>query len=1295
VENECGFSTLTASDYTGSLLWSTGENTQSIIVTEAGEYTVTQTVNGCTSAPATANAAPTPEPSAPAVSVQNECGQSILTASNYAGSLLWSNGETTQSITVTEAGEYTVTQTLNGCTSDPASGTASPVSIPTLTVSSTDDPATCGGTGTINFTFTNVPNGTSTIFYDGGSFSGVEVSNNSATVEASAGSYVNLTIEIAGCTSADGENATLTDPNPPNPPSITVENECGFSTLTASNYTGSLLWSTGENTQSIIVTEAGEYTVTQTVNGCTSAPATANATPAPEPSAPTVSVQNECGQSTLTASNYTGSLLWSTGETSESITVTEAGAYTITQTVNGCTSNPATANAAPQAVPTVAVTEIDPILCLGLGTLNFTFSNVPGGLQTIEHDAGSFENVLVIAGSASVLAPAGAYTNLRITINGCTSANGVNAALNDPNAPDAPTILVENLCGESVLTATNYDPNATLEWSTGETGESITVTEAKTYSVTQELNGCVSDAATAMAAPKTIPAAPDFSVTDNCDGTSTLTAIDFEDSAQLEWSTGETTTSITVNETGEYSLQQIVEGCASELITKTITPKTAPAITVLKSNPETCGSPGVIDFIFTGVPDGIYTIQYDGGIFEEVTVSNNTASVSTGAGTYSNLTITIGDCSSATGINVTLTEPNAPDMPNIIVDNRCGETVLTATGYDANALLEWSTGETTATIRVNTAGTYSVSQTLNGCTSDVRTATATPKAIPDEPDFTVTNHCDGTSTLTAVDFENNAILQWSTGETRVSITVTSAGSYSLSQILDGCQSNAVTKVVSPKTAPTITATAVQPENCGEEGVINFIFTDVPDGIYEITYDNGNFTSVEIEDNAASVETTAGSYNNLMITVDECTSEEGVHVTLSEPNAPETPVVGVVNGCNESVLTVTGYDESATLLWNTGDTGQVLTVTAAGTYTVTQEINGCTSDAASVVAEPKISNGLPEIELIDDCGGSVIYMNNLPTNTWFVWEFNNTTDSTRADSITVMVPGEYTLFQRTDGCISQDTTITVNPLEVPEPPVSEGDVLVCIDDSNTIITAEATVADTNAVLVWYDKETGGNEVLLPVLDSLGTITYYAEAKYPETGCASQSRTPVTLTILQSAKTLILDSTIIGKPKHNVAVLIFPENVTAYQWYMNNSEIPGATEQYYYIPEPDRDEDNLFSVEVEIANGCKATYSYSYSDLLNSAIVSDSKTTEIAGEPSFKVYPNPANQEIYISLDVSMLIREPDLNAKIFSVNGTCLNEFRITKSTEKIDTRGFVSGIYSVVLYGGQGTFYTKKIIISH
>src|SRR4029077_16625731 len=218
-------------------------------------YTVAQTVNGCTSSSGSGVAAPSNlNVSAPTVSVVNNCGNSTLTATSFTGSLLWSNGATTSSITVTTAGTYTVTQTVNGCTSPSGSGVAAPQAIPLA-------------------------------------------------------------------------------------PTVSVVDNCGSSTLTAGSFGGSLLWSNGATTSSITVTTAGTYTVTQMVNGCTSPSGSGIAAPQAIPSAPVVTMVDNCGSSTLTATSFTGSLLWSNGATTSSITVTTAGTYTVTQTLNGCTSS--------------------------------------------------------------------------------------------------------------------------------------------------------------------------------------------------------------------------------------------------------------------------------------------------------------------------------------------------------------------------------------------------------------------------------------------------------------------------------------------------------------------------------------------------------------------------------------------------------------------------------------------------------------------------------------------------------------------------------------------------------------------------------------------------------------------------------------------------------------------------------------------------------------------------------------------------------------------------------------------
>jgi hypothetical protein len=102
----------------------TGESTASITVQTAATYTVTTTnASGCTSLQGS-GVAPKTTP-APVVNVVNNCDGTSTLTTTATGTLLWSTGESTASITVQTAATYTVTTTnASGCTSLQGSGVA-------------------------------------------------------------------------------------------------------------------------------------------------------------------------------------------------------------------------------------------------------------------------------------------------------------------------------------------------------------------------------------------------------------------------------------------------------------------------------------------------------------------------------------------------------------------------------------------------------------------------------------------------------------------------------------------------------------------------------------------------------------------------------------------------------------------------------------------------------------------------------------------------------------------------------------------------------------------------------------------------------------------------------------------------------------------------------------------------------------------------------------------------------------------------------------------------------------------
>lgn len=133
-----GSVTLTASSGS-SYNWSNGATTQSINVTASGSYTVTVTNNGCTSTTPAINVVVNPNPNA-TISANGplsfcQGGNVILTAS-AGSSWLWSNGATTQAITVNNSGNFSVTVTnASGCSNTSATTSVSVSPNPQVSIS--------------------------------------------------------------------------------------------------------------------------------------------------------------------------------------------------------------------------------------------------------------------------------------------------------------------------------------------------------------------------------------------------------------------------------------------------------------------------------------------------------------------------------------------------------------------------------------------------------------------------------------------------------------------------------------------------------------------------------------------------------------------------------------------------------------------------------------------------------------------------------------------------------------------------------------------------------------------------------------------------------------------------------------------------------------------------------------------------------------------------------------------------------------------------------------------------------
>lgn len=91
------------------------------------------------------------------------------------------------------------------------------------------------------------------------------------------------------------------------------------------------------------------------------------------------------------------------------------------------------------------------------------------------------------------------------------------------------------------------------------------------------------------------------------------------------------------------------------------------------------------------------------------------------------------------------------------------------------------------------------------------------------------------------------------------------------------------------------------------------------------------------------------------------------------------------------------------------------------------------------------------------------------------------------------------------------------------PTSGGDQSEIHCSPNPIPTLTATASvPSGHTLLWYDAASGGNVVASPTLNAIGTITYYAASINNATGCESNARTAVVLTINSAPQTTITAS-----------------------------------------------------------------------------------------------------------------------------------------------------------------------------
>lgn len=592
-------------------------------------------------------------------------------------------------------------------------------------------------------------------------------------------------------------------------------------------------------TASLTGTGAGtSYTVRVTdLNGCMGL-----ATFTVSSAAPSVSITANplsvcgAGTTTLTATVLSGATYtWSNGSTLPTTTVTTGGVYTVSVTANGNCVTTKSINVNVSPTPTVVITPSLSLCAGGSGVLT-TVSITPTGPYTYTWSTGAHTSSITANTSGTVSL---VITN---TVTGCRSDTSNISTVSTTSNP-VPALIISgpfNYCPPSTNTTLFVLPPvpgmpayASYSWTPGAiTSNSATLTGPTNYTVVvTDVNGCVSQQAFPIS-----NTTPTLGITANpmsiCGTSSSTLTPSILGATSYSWSTGATTETTTVNNTGVYSLTVNANNCvASASISVNISP--TPSVTI-PANLAVCAGAAATVTPITILPSGSYTYTWSTGAHTPSITVLNPMTVTV------QITNTASGCTAVSNACVIVATPNPDITFNNPVAFCAGVGAIltpTVTGGTPTYSYFWTpsflgNGSSATTTSSGTFAVLVIDQNLCRSTKTVTTVMSDPSVVLSSPDLVICPNECAVITATASSLFLPFTYSWSHNgsDTDDSSRVCAAGTVTvIATDAKGCETRntiTVTNDVSP--VASITSTPPSPVAPGQ--TITFTSTStIPGG----------------------------------------------------------------------------------------------------------------------------------------------------------------------------------------------------------------------------------------------------------------------------------------------------------------------------------------------------------------------------------------------------------------------------------------------------------------------------------
>ena len=526
-----------------------------------------------------------------------------------------------------------------------------------------------------------------------------------------------------------------------------------------------------------------------------------------------------------------------------------------------------------------------------------------------------------------------------------------------------------------------------------------------------------------------------------------------------------------------------------------------------------------------------------------------------GSGETEDYTVTIATCnvpvpmpsisgSTCQGSTVTL---SAPAVANATSYSWAGPN-----GYSATTL-----SITLANLTAANSGTYTLTATGAQCSSQASinlTVTSPPNATISASG--PTTFCQGSSVTLSVPAGNRYL--WSTGATTASITVTTAGSYSVTVTNPtGCSATSAATQVTVNPVPSA-AFSYPAANFCQSGTNP---TPTVTGTAGGTFAAG--TGLVLDSATGTItlaSSTPGTYTVVYTVPGTCPGSASATVTITRPSSAAfsysspsgycagagTATISLASGSSAGTFTST-----AGLVLSTGTGAINLTSSTPGTYTVTNTV-GTIGACAAVSATTTVTINAAAVAIAGPnrvfCSGQSAALGSAPVaGTTYAW-----TPTTGLSSATVANPTvtlsnmgsaplvvNYTLTATTAAGCSASSTVAVTVNFMPVATISPSGPTTFCQGGLVLLNASGGSS--------YQWSNGATTASISVSTS-GTYTVTAISA---AGCTAAS-TPVTVTVNPMPATPTI--TRAGNTLSSSAA-------AGNQWYLNGTAIAGATNATY--------------------------------------------------------------------------------------------------------------------------------------